>query len=226
MKYEIKHGGARTKLYLAWSNMKGRCYRKSMKGYKNYGGRGINVCDEWRHSFPAFREWALTHGYVEEAESRKFTLDRIDVNGDYSPDNCRWIDNKSQQNNKRNNRVFEYKGKKKTVAQWAEECGLGYKAMQKRLNHWSVEDAIETKPLKREDRSGRATKKSRRVLQLSKDGIVLNRFESVSEAARSVNRAPSEIHAVCSGKKNSSGYPFRTCGGFCWKFDGGDKNEL
>lgn len=103
-----KHGGARTtphggkeRLYRVWCGMKERCYSPKHNRYENYGGRGISVCDEWRDNYSAFREWALAHGYTPEAPRGACTIDRIDVNGDYCPGNCRWVDNKTQCNNKR-----------------------------------------------------------------------------------------------------------------------------
>lgn len=91
-----EHGYSRTRLYNIWQAMKTRCYNKNHKYYKDYGGRGITVCPEWQHDFLKFREWALQNGYKEN-----LTLDRIDVNGNYEPGNCRWATMKEQNENKR-----------------------------------------------------------------------------------------------------------------------------
>lgn len=131
-------------LYERWITIKKRCYQKSKDNYKNYGGRGITVCDKWLHNYTAFKEWALANNYSPE-----LTIDRIDNNKNYSPDNCRWVDNKTQQNNKRSNTFITYNGKTKTLQQWADETGINNSTISSRLkNGWSVESALTTPPLR------------------------------------------------------------------------------
>lgn len=94
------HNLSKTKLYKRWVKMKYRCYNTNSKDYKYYGGRGIKVCDEWKNDFIAFYNWSIKNGYKED-----LTIDRINVDGDYEPSNCRWATWKEQANNKRTNRV-------------------------------------------------------------------------------------------------------------------------
>jgi hypothetical protein len=96
-----KHNESRGRLYSVWIDIKKRCYNPKYKQYKDYGGRGIKVCDEWLHDFSSFKEFALAHGYNSNAKYGECTIDRIDVNGNYCPENCRFVDMKTQCNNKR-----------------------------------------------------------------------------------------------------------------------------
>ncbi len=100
-----KHHGADSRLYGVWRGMKQRCTDPSRKDFKNYGGRGIHVCEEWVQNYSAFQEWAIASGYDPNAPYMKCTLDRIDPNRDYCPDNCRWVDAKTQAKNRRNSKA-------------------------------------------------------------------------------------------------------------------------
>lgn len=147
-KLSTKHGftsnGETERLYLVWTHMRNRCTNPKATNYKNYGGRGIKVCKEW-DSYPTFREWAVSNGYDENSKDWNCTLDRIDVNGDYCPENCRWATMKEQGNNRRTNRLITFGGRTQTMQQWADELGVRKTLIYKRLKcGWSVEKALTT----------------------------------------------------------------------------------
>ena len=135
----IKHGYAnKERLYETWQNMKRRCYEITNKRYKNYGGRGIKVCNEWLHNYINFRNWAISNGYKDG-----LTIDKIDVNGNYESANCRWTTWKEQQNNTTRNRILEYKGLKMSMAQFAEKYNIPYSKFNKRIQMgWNIERII------------------------------------------------------------------------------------
>lgn len=97
----LKHGEAGNRLYHVWVGIKKRCYDSNSTSYEYYGGRGIRVCDEWRHDYESFRDWAIKNGYNNNATRGECTIDRIKVNENYSPQNCRWVSMKEQAMNKR-----------------------------------------------------------------------------------------------------------------------------
>ncbi len=134
----FKHGGFGTRLYEIWRQMHRRCYGKNNKAYPLYGGRGIAICDEWKE-YEHFEKWALSHGYSEN-----LTIDRIDVNGNYTPENCRWATVKEQANNRRNNRNISYKGEIHTISEWSERYGVNQQKLRDRLsrNGWDLEKAL------------------------------------------------------------------------------------
>lgn len=142
-----RYGDSRERLHNIWYLMKYRCEDPTSPSYDRYGGRGINVCDEWDNGddgYFAFKKWSLANGY-----SKDLTIDRINNNGNYSPDNCRWVDMFVQSNNKRNNRTIEYNGEIHNLKQWSVISGIPYKVLHARLNRygWDFEKAI-TQPLR------------------------------------------------------------------------------
>lgn len=148
------HNASNTRLYHVWSSMKDRCSNPNNKKYMDYGGRGIAVCDEWANNFELFANWAYNNGYIEFVSRGECTLDRIDVNGNYCEDNCRWVTQKTQSNNKRNNHYITYKNETHTVTEWNEILGYKKGVLSRRLfNGWSIEDAF-TKPIKSNSKKG------------------------------------------------------------------------
>lgn len=132
-------------------NLKQRCYNPKSTFYKNYGGRGITVCDEWLNSemydgrstkgWIAFKNWALSNGYADD-----LTIDRIDNSKGYCPENCHWVTMRTQQNNRRSNRLITYKGKTQSLVNWCRELNLNYDTIKCRIRrNWTVEKAFETK---------------------------------------------------------------------------------
>ena len=135
---EFKHGEVHTRLYKIWGNTCNRCSNINNPAWKNYGGRGIYVCKSW-NEYLNFKKWAMSNGY-----SDALTLDRIDNNMGYSPENCRWVNRNVQANNKRNNRVIYYNGQEKTLSEWSAIYNIPYKALYRRIIdlHWDVETAF------------------------------------------------------------------------------------
>ena len=131
------HGASNSRIYKSWTKMKIRCYNKNSKSYKDYGGRGITVCKEWME-FGPFYKWALSHGYADD-----LTLDRIDVNGNYCPENCRWATQLEQSNNKRNNRFITIDGETHTVSEWSRISNIKKVTIRNRLEKgWTEKDAV------------------------------------------------------------------------------------
>lgn len=138
------HGESHGPLHEVWKGMKSRCYNPKNANFMNYGGRGITVCEEWRNSYEAFRDWMLANGYKPGLE-----IDRKDNAGNYSPDNCRVVERKVNQRNKRTSRLVQAFGETKTLKDWSEDprCVVSYRTLFSRYKlDWDMEDAI-TKPL-------------------------------------------------------------------------------
>jgi len=126
---------SRTPTHQCWSDLKQRCYNTNCKKYPIYGGRGIKVCDRWLESFSNFLE--------DMGEKPKgFTLDRVDNNGDYSKENCRWATPKEQALNRRTNRLITFNGQTKTITEWAHELGIFHNGLSKRLKTMPLEKAL------------------------------------------------------------------------------------
>lgn len=133
------HGFGHTHLYAVWNSMRKRCGNPKSAKYNIYGGRGIKVCDEWNNNFLVFREWALSNGYKEG-----LSIDRIDNNGNYEPNNCRWTTLTEQARNRRNTKYITYKGQTKSLAEWCEILKLPPSTIGWRIRKWKdIERAFE-----------------------------------------------------------------------------------
>lgn len=142
------HGKSRTQLYATWNGMKQRCSNPNLKSFEYYGQRGIKVCDEWRE-FEPFLEWAKRTGY-----RRGLTIERVDVDGDYCPENCTWIPKALQSANRRpvmrSSRLLTHRGRTMTLTQWAREAGLDPATLSGRLQRgWPLQRALTEPPRQR-----------------------------------------------------------------------------
>lgn len=134
-KRKSTHHETNTHLYGVWCTMKSRCYNKNVKSYNRYGGRGIEVCDLWLNSYENFRDWAITNGY-----SNGLSIDRIDNDKGYSPDNCRWVSEVEQANNRSSNRLITFHGETHNITEWAKILNINPKTIFTRIySGWSIE---------------------------------------------------------------------------------------
>jgi hypothetical protein len=123
-----KHGFWKHPTYTAWIHIKDRCNNPRNAEFEHYGGRGIKICEEWANDSGAFCRWSMANGW-----KKGLTIDRIDVNGDYEPDNCRWVSMEVQQNNKRNNHIIEFCGEKMSLSQLAHKTGVSRNRLYYRI---------------------------------------------------------------------------------------------
>lgn len=183
------HNKSNTKLYRVWNSMKQRCSNPNDKFYYCYGERGIKVCNDWLNDFEKFYNWAISNGYAEN-----LTIDRIDVNGNYEPSNCRWVDNKTQQRNRRDRVKVIFKGQERTLIEISEETGIALATIYERHKRGVALDADV----------------SRKKCVLRSDGVV---FDSIKDAAKESNITHSCVSRVCNGRRKSThgfGFTFLT----------------
>ena len=199
-------------LYWVWSAMKARCNNPNDRCYQNYGGRGIRVCEAWESS-RMFMEWALANGY-----RHGLTIDRIDNNKGYSPDNCRWVDAKTQARNKSDNRYVTFNGETHCLSEWSEITGIRSSVLKHRLNSgWPLERAFTEK------NGHRATRKP--IMQLTKDGDFVRTFSALTKV-KELGVDVRNVGKICQGVGRG-----KTIGGFRWKYCEalvpvrGEKNE-
>ena len=136
--YAKTHGMSQNNMiYKRWGSMKNRCNNPNSIAYERYGGRGIKVCEEWDKSFQSFYKWAIENGFEEN-----LTLDRIDNNKEYFPENCRWVTTKIQNRNCSRNHFVTYNGKTQCIADWSDETGIRRDTLLYRLNHCKNIDEV------------------------------------------------------------------------------------
>lgn len=133
----FKHGLCDTKKYKTWESIKSRCLNPNNVSYPNYGARGIKMCDKWL-KFSGFDE------DMPDPPTNKHSIDRVDNNGDYCKENCRWVTKHEQDRNKRTNRIIEFNGKQQLLTDWAKDLDISVSALTKRLKIWSLEKALTT----------------------------------------------------------------------------------
>ena len=138
-------GHYNSRIRITYTHMIDRCYNTNNKSYKTYGARGIEVCDDWINDFLSFYKWAMNNGYADN-----LTIDRIDNSKGYSPENCRWVNMKTQQNNRTNNFNINYKGVTKTLTEWSRILDINYNTLRTRLlrDNKSIDEAFEYKEIK------------------------------------------------------------------------------
>ena len=191
------------KLYSCYNHMKARCYNPKDRVYKYYGARGIKICDEWldsKNGYDNFENWALVSGYKETKNGRnKLTLDRIDNNGNYCPENCRWVSHRCQMNNTRNNKIIEYNGEKHTLSEWSRILKINVNILESRLRRnipWEQK-------LKHRHHN--------QVIQKDMHGNIIKIWKSATEVEKNIGIGHSTIAAVCLGKR-------KTANGFIWEY--------
>lgn len=144
LRRNYRHGMSKSALFIRYYHIKNRCYNPNSEFYHCYGGRGIKMCPEWlgENGLINFAEWALKNGFKEN-----LTIDRINNDGDYAPDNCRWTTNKIQSNNRNNNVHITFNGETHTISEWSDIVGIRAKTLyNRRKQGWSVKDML-TRPV-------------------------------------------------------------------------------
>lgn len=190
---KITHGMARTREYKTWTSMKIRCNRIGSQSYESYGGRGIKVCDYWMESFGNFYE-------SMGPRPSGMTIERVDVNGGYSPDNCVWASWKEQANNRRNTVLLTIDGVSKTISSWADESPVNYSTISGRLRKgWSHTDAVFTENIEKSSPKNCGDKNAAAKINKGVADSIRTRYasgESQSEIAESVGIDKSQVSRI------------------------------
>lgn len=179
--FHLTHGDSKrgniSHLYMIWSDMKYRCTNPKNRKYYRYGARGIKVCDKWldkEHGYENFKSWALENGYKDNCG---LSIDRIDVDGNYCPENCRWADNKMQQNNKRNTIYIAIGKRIFPLSIWAEILNISKNTIRNRIeNGWSIKDAVFTIPGK--------PKGTYQIIEIPEKYEIYNKYDEFIKSGR------------------------------------------
>lgn len=192
-----RHGMWGTSIYARWKHIKARCYNSNGKQYKDYGGRGIRVCDEWldkENGFMNFYNWAMENGYRED-----LTIDRIDNNGNYEPDNCRWVSHKVQNNNTRRSHRITYNGETHSLTEWSKILNIKLSTLSNRINikKWSINKAFE-----------KSVENGKKINQYDLNGNFIKQWDKISDAFGS-KKTPHIIDCCKRKRKQAFGYIWR-----------------
>lgn len=200
------HGYTHHRLYACYYRMRRRCENKANKSYKRYGGRGIKVCDEWKNDIMSFINWGIENGYKEG-----LSIDRIDNDGDYSPENCRWADATQQSNNRRSNKFVTYNGETHTYAEWSRIIGISQLTLRHRIEDlgWSVKDAL---TVSTDERRYGILQNANEKTKVYKDGKLVGTFESQTQAARFAGVSKTSVSRCLKNNTTTrKGYSFKHC---------------
>lgn len=186
-----------------------RCENNRREAYKDYGGRGIKVCSEWRNDFASFCEWSVTNGYADN-----LSIDRIDGNGDYSPQNCRWTTSLQQNNNRRDNRKISFDGEIHTVSEWSRILNINKETIKYRLDaNWPINEVLGASHKKRPGIHKTPVWFKKKTI-VYKNGVKVGIFDSRTDAAKHCGISSGEVSACVLGKrKTANGYTFKQCSG-------------
>lgn len=196
------HGKSSTRLYKIWVGMRKRCYNPSTPHFEYYGGRGITVCEEWNENFESFYNWSITNGYADS-----LSIDRIDNDKGYSPDNCRWSSKDVQARNKTNLIKVNVNGTEKTLCDWSAESGLPLNVLRLRYlrgiqNGISIFDDSFFEKIRNEPR---------KVNQYSMQGKLIAKWDSAKLASINGDYSAIGIRECCNGNQ-------MTHKGYIWKY--------
>lgn len=189
----------RQRIYNIYAGIKHRCFNKKSYAYHRYGGRGIKICEEWLNDFTSFYNWALENGYASN-----LTIDRINNDGNYEPNNCRWVTNQEQRYNTCRSRFITINGKTLTIAQWAKESGLDRKVIERRLQKGITGVKLLEETFHRN---------KNKIIQKDLQGNFLKEWKSLQEIENNTPYVKTPIANVCKKKKY-----YHTAYGYIWEY--------